>query len=732
VSTPTSDPQPTPHDDPILDDDDSPDLLGRSDFADSAAAVIENLRRSESSSVIALIGAWGAGKSSMLNMLRRRINPMTPPKGNPWIIVDFNPWYYSDLESLQAGFFRELIAALPLDHRWNNARTKIASIGKATAPLTSVFSLVGLDPSAAVKKAAELIGGDDSVSALHESANKALQEIGQPVLMVLDDLDRLSPDELLMVFKLLRLTGRLKNVHYLVSYDEDSLLDILSRTGLVGESDAARAVDYLEKMVQVRLDLPPLRESQVTDWLDAAISEFAERLSISTRDVEFDRFASVFSQAARWDLNTPRSIHRFISQARAFLPENTADVDLEDYLILAWLRSSRPLLFSMIQKYKNEFLGTGRRTQGSDTDKAAAKEAWRSRLKSAQVEEEMIGGISSVLSNLFPPFQRDSQTGVNVTSRGRVSPPRIGNPDYFDRYFNFGVPAEDISDSSVEAGYKQIASGAGGDAADNLRAQMPLNARLVITKIASLIDSQVSLPAHLALWLAEVDTAVPIEYEILGPHRQLRRFGGDVFLRLPPSDVQATTRTILSAPGGINILSDWTRFAKKNPNSRSVSAEGLAALQDANGLYVGALEEYFHTLEAASPLDVPSDKWYLIWEWHEVAAPQVREFLKNKLLYSSWTLLDTIARLVSTGYVSGVREQIEFITGLELSVVDELFGLDFVYKHLRDEIDGAESPPWSHHSVTATDDTRRSFALQVLKAGEAEAEAGQASGNDKA
>lgn len=64
--------------------------------------------------------------------------------------------------------------------------------------------------------------------------------------MILDDLDRLAPDELLLVFKLVRLIGRLPNVYYLLCYDEQTLLDTLSRSALVGGSEG-RAREYMEK-----------------------------------------------------------------------------------------------------------------------------------------------------------------------------------------------------------------------------------------------------------------------------------------------------------------------------------------------------------------------------------------------------------------------------------------------------------------------------------------------------
>ena len=47
-----------------------------------------------------------------------------------------------------------------------------------------------------------------------------LDGLDQPILVVIDDLDRLQPDELLLVFKLIRLVGRLPSVGYILAFDE--------------------------------------------------------------------------------------------------------------------------------------------------------------------------------------------------------------------------------------------------------------------------------------------------------------------------------------------------------------------------------------------------------------------------------------------------------------------------------------------------------------------------------
>lgn len=81
----------------------------------------------------------------------------------------------------------------------------------------------------------------------------------QPILVVVDDLDRLTAEELLAAFKLVRLVGRFPHVHYMLSYDEHTLIVLLDHTDLVSASDERRGLDDLEKIVQVRIDMPLLR-----------------------------------------------------------------------------------------------------------------------------------------------------------------------------------------------------------------------------------------------------------------------------------------------------------------------------------------------------------------------------------------------------------------------------------------------------------------------------------------
>ena len=58
---------------------------------------------------------------------------------------------------------------------------------------------------------------DDSIEGQYESIKKELKSIGQPILVIVDDVDRLQSDELMTLIKLLRNTADFPNIFYLVA-----------------------------------------------------------------------------------------------------------------------------------------------------------------------------------------------------------------------------------------------------------------------------------------------------------------------------------------------------------------------------------------------------------------------------------------------------------------------------------------------------------------------------------
>jgi hypothetical protein len=87
--------------------DPSQDLLHRGPIAERIADIILK-RPGPDALVLALHGPWGSGKSSVLHLSKGLIKAMQPDA----IILDFDPWFFNDDESLIRNFFSTAFLAL--------------------------------------------------------------------------------------------------------------------------------------------------------------------------------------------------------------------------------------------------------------------------------------------------------------------------------------------------------------------------------------------------------------------------------------------------------------------------------------------------------------------------------------------------------------------------------------------------------------------------------------------
>ncbi|MBM7411889.1 type II secretory pathway predicted ATPase ExeA [Clavibacter michiganensis] len=705
-------------DDPIRDEEGSEDRLDRGGFADVAAGILANLASGDGSSVVAVIGPWGSGKSSLLNMIRRRLASAQTHESAAWIEVEFNPWYYADQSSLQAGFFRELRAALPKSHSWRRARRNLAIIGRVTAPLATLFSGIGVNLQGVIKAATDWLRSDEPLSQAYRNLNRDLLQAKRPLLVILDDLDRLSPDELLLVFKLLRLTGRLSNVHYLITYDEKTLVDVLTRTGLVNAGERRRAIEYLDKIVQVRLDVPPMRSAQIQALLNVEIGAMAESAGYVVKEGALQRFTRAYYAVLRKNLSSPRALLRFLSQARAFLPKSSIDFDLEDYLLLSWIRSSEPLLYSSIQANRSNLVAdsnahwpTARSQKGGQPVRAF----WVQIFEDANIETHHQEAIASLLGDMFPLFSRDWSANGDLSNLPPVPAPRIGNDMYFDRYFHFSVPDDDISDRAVRDAYSQMGQEGINEELRIIESLLLTQPDLVLNKLADAHAASVTGGVAFLNWLGRHYGMLPQERGILTPRDRMRSLGYGIFADLSSDEQKSVLAILAEFPGGLAVASSWV-YAVLDPSSRYWEPDGEENdFHELQRFFVGLLKQEFAKRQSIPPLDWDNDSWGLVWDWRRYDELGLRVWIEGRFAQSQWSPLDAVARLVKSSVLLGVPGAKFMLAGLDINLVEELYGVSWVMNQLHVEIDNAEESFIPERSLLDTPENRRAYALQQLK-----------------
>ncbi len=121
-------------DNPIKNPED--DAIGRISTAQNFAQHVLALDTKEGV-VVGVLGPWGSGKTSFINLARNEFEKAEVP------ILDFNPWMFSGAAQLVESFFIELAAQLKI-------RRGLAEIGENFEAYGELFS--GLLTSAFLKE----------------------------------------------------------------------------------------------------------------------------------------------------------------------------------------------------------------------------------------------------------------------------------------------------------------------------------------------------------------------------------------------------------------------------------------------------------------------------------------------------------------------------------------------------------------------------------------------------
>jgi len=296
------------------------DFLNFEGVADTIAEMI--VRADGRPISIGVSGAWGVGKSSMIQLTRASLSKQQPMESpERYLFVEFNAWLYQGYDDARAALLEVIASRLEAEAAKRQTgvdkareflgRVKWFRLAKLLAlPAASVA--LGLPPIGLPGEVAALVkdgvaaGIDEQdleeagavastvaatgramlvprlepsppreIQALRDSFETVLEEIGVTLVVLIDDLDRCLPDTTISTLEAIRLFLFLENTAFVIAAD-DSMIKHAVKKHFGGLEDDTLVTNYFDKLIQIPIRVPALGTQEVRAYMMMLFIENSE------------------------------------------------------------------------------------------------------------------------------------------------------------------------------------------------------------------------------------------------------------------------------------------------------------------------------------------------------------------------------------------------------------------------------------------------------------------------
>lgn len=414
------------------------DLLGYSKHAEALAKKIL-ISHFEKSFAVGINAKWGFGKTSFIDLLKRKI------KGDDIVVINFNPWNSQTPQAIIRDFFNTVEEKIREHH------PEIA--GELVNYANKLVAINDSNLSKSLQSSVSVVFGYDSLNSLHETINRLLRQWKKKIVVYVDDLDRLDTNEIVEVIRLIRNTADFYNTFFIACYDKQYIAEALKG------HNAYNHTQFLEKIFQLEVSLPYFKKDILQKVLakklkNALDEKYHEGIDIAIFGNSLVRSADVLV----W-MESMRDVTRLFNSIILNLSPLLGEVEIKDFIQLEILRLRYPVIYEMLFRQKALFLqvdkddGVNRKyilRRGKDMPtyiKVADTEKNEKYLRlylnnhyeSLQIPKSEIDRIVDLIETIFQDSIGQFHPISNYQSVAFV--------DKFDRYFSYSLFDDNLSNT---------------------------------------------------------------------------------------------------------------------------------------------------------------------------------------------------------------------------------------------------------------------------------------------
>jgi hypothetical protein len=365
-------------------------------------ALINPRTRRATGIVIGIAGEWGSGKSSILNLVHEKIRN----EYQEAVVLRFDPWLISGRNDLITLFITELIRAIQGEpnaaKKLGNAVNILVKYGEHLAPLGGFWiPLLGPAVRALTGAYREAKKGKDSLNSLRKDLTKELDKVSVPIVVLIDEVDRVEDAEIRSVAQLVRSIADFPGISYALAYDPKRVIQALGSDAPEGFRDE-RGRAYLEKIVQLQIPLPVTFIEEFTRLLTAELAQLQKEVGLPENFNNIERYQDLVRLLAEQNLSTLRDIARLVGTFHVLAAMLGGEVDWIDLLAYSALLVKAPLTVDAVRRSPGDFCVEVLSEASYMRRLAAEKVPKAERLKTLIPASEDSEGVRAIVTFLFP------------------------------------------------------------------------------------------------------------------------------------------------------------------------------------------------------------------------------------------------------------------------------------------------------------------------------------------
>lgn len=346
-------------------------------------------------------------------------------------------------------FFRNLKEHIEIEGNKELKKREVAEKLKDYADAfdaASIIPVIGLGLAALLKSVVKVQGENLSkVPSLEETKKKveqALSELDNKIIVVIDDIDRLTNSQIRDIFQLVKQLGDFPNIVYVLVMEREVVARALNEVHNVDGNE------YLEKIVQVPFEIPELNKYKVhkilKNKLDEIIKDTQEKNSYITINDEY--YKLILQNCVNPYVRNLRDINRFINIFQFKYGALYNEVSFEDLIAIISLEVLEPSLYNWVFEHKLDLCGEISNSYFLDDDKEEENNKYYyNEFKKMGINPDL---ALNFLSTLFPRFKRKIDKFTYFSNLNTRKDNRVANVEKFDLYFSFNL--EDVKIPRVE------------------------------------------------------------------------------------------------------------------------------------------------------------------------------------------------------------------------------------------------------------------------------------------